>query len=448
MMKLMTVAAAVALLLALATPTSATFAKDVARHRQRRGAYCDAVKHSMTCSQKGAGSACTSDANCAIDDKTGKCTVNPNKWMASMDLGKMMATALSDAFTCGLSGAKDEAACEAVDGTDCVWKAGDDGKMGCTGDEAKMLNSVTDPDMKKMMTMDFKCKAIKGTDACMKDSDCSVEGTQCKGDGGKLVMGCLTSGAGAGNVPGTVAKGCAKMVDMLADCAAKTAKDACTGDCEWKDDEKFCEPHGSKSMSFIMADADGQAFWKKMNTPGILPECEKMNAEQGGTCKKQEATCSACTAKSDMCELKLDGQDSSALTLTQAYQPAYKCDDNIGKVLRKVGCGSQVSRVYKIEAQRNRAALGQLEIKGAAAKKKVEEAETKLAACTDCADKAALETEVAAAKVEVAAIAAASTKATADAATADKEADANSAGGLASAAATVLAGFAAALLSL
>lgn len=178
-----------------------------------------------------------------------------------------------------------------------------------------------------------------------------------------------------------------------------------------------------------------------------------MNAGEGGTCKSQEATCSACTAKSDMCEFKLDGQDSNALSLTQAYQPAYKCDDNIGKVMRKLGCGSQVSKVYKMEAQRNRAALGQLEMKGAAAKKKVEAAETKLAACTDCADKAALETEVTAAKVEVAAIAAASTKATADAATADKEADAtqgltDSAGGLASAAATVLAGFAAALLSL
>ena len=156
-----------------------------------------------------------------------------------------------------------------------------------------------------------------------------------------------------------------------------------------------------------------------MMKPGTMPGCEDMNAEDGGTCKRLEASCSACTAQSDMCDFKLDGADTSA-----GFRPAYKCEDNIGMVMRKMGCGSQVSRVYKYEAQRNRAALGQLEVKATAAKTKVEAAKTKLAECTDCANKAALEAEVTTVEAEVTAIAAASTKATADAAAADKEAEA------------------------
>jgi len=120
-----------------------------------------------------------------------------------------------------------------------------------------------------------------------------------------------------------------------------------------------------------------------------------------------------------MCDFKLDGADTSA-----GFRPAYKCEDNIGMVMRKMGCGSQVSRVYKYEAQRSRAALGQLEVKATAAKTKVEAAKTKLAECTACTNKAALEAEVTTAEAEVTAIAAASTKATADAAAADKEAEA------------------------
>ena len=268
------------------------------------------------------------------------------------------------------------------------------------------------------MAAGFKCEAIKDTAACGKDSDCKLVGTKCAGDGDRHMAECLTSNAAAAG--GNVAKGCAKMVNMMTGCSDKTAKAACTGDCEWKDDDNFCVPTGSAGMSLMTSDADGQALTAKMATPGTLPGCEDTNAEKGGTCKRLEATCSACTAKSDMCDFKLDGADTSA-----GFRPAYKCENNMGKVMRKIGCGSQVSRVYKYEAQRNRAKLGQLEVQATAAKTKVEAAKTKLAECTACAaaDKAALEAEVTTAEAEVTAIAAASTKATADAAAADKEAD-------------------------
>jgi len=364
--------------------------------------------------------------------------------MEGVDINKIMASVL----VCGFSQAKDEAACKAVEGASCAWQAGDDGKMGCTVDQAAMLSSIKDPTMKKIMAASFKCEAIKDTAACGKDSDCKLVGTKCAGDTDKYMTECLTSNAAAAG--GNVAKGCAKMVNMMTGCSDKTAKAACTGDCEWKDDDNFCEPTGSASMSLMTSDADGQALMAKMATPGTMPECEDTNAEEGkgGTCKRLEATCSACTAKSDMCDFKLDGADTSA-----GFRPAYKCEDNIGKVMRKIGCGSQVSRVYKYEALRIRAKLGQLEVQATAAKTKVEAAKTKLAECTACTNKAALEAEVTTAEAEVTAIAAASTKATADAAAADKEAEAtkgltDGAGGLASAAAAVLAGFAAALLSL
>ena len=91
----------------------------------------------MTCSQKGAGSACTSDANCAIDKNSGQCNVNPAKVAEGMDLGKMLASAL----VCGFSQAKDEAACKAVEGSSCAWRAGDDGEMGCTLDQSALLST-------------------------------------------------------------------------------------------------------------------------------------------------------------------------------------------------------------------------------------------------------------------------------------------------------------------
>jgi len=109
--------------------------------------------------------------------------------------------------------------------------------------------------MKKIFTIEYKCEAIKDTAACGKDSDCKTVGTKCAGDTDKHTMECLTSGAGAG----TVAKGCAKMVDLMVDCGAKT-KDTCTGNCEWKGDDNFCEGAGSATMSLMTSDADGQAL--------------------------------------------------------------------------------------------------------------------------------------------------------------------------------------------
>ena len=202
----------------------------------------------MTCSQK-AGSACTSDANCAIDENSGQCNVNPAKAMEGMDVGKMLASAL----VCGFSQAKDEAACKAVEGVSCAWQANDAGQMGCTVDQAVMLSSITDPTLKKMMAAGFKCEAIKDTAACGKDSDCKTVGTKCAGDSVKFTTECLTSGAGAGNL----AKGCAKMVDMMTGCGDET-KDTCTGGCEWKGDDNFCEPADSASMSLMTQENRGR----------------------------------------------------------------------------------------------------------------------------------------------------------------------------------------------